>query len=125
MAACDNVAMGAILDLWKSERGLIAVALIAAATTLCGLSVITVDQWLDYTKWIFVTYATAKTITGAVGIATSQPKTDPAASLPAVWQQIEPLIMSVLTKSRANDPASPAAPAAPVSPVAIVPPKAG
>lgn len=66
--------MGALLDLWKSERGLVAVALIAAATVMTGMSIITVDQWLDYTKWLFVTYAAAKTVTGAVGLASSQPK---------------------------------------------------
>ena len=115
--------MGAILDLWKSERGLVAVALIAAATTLCGLGIIPVEQWLDYTKWIFVTYAAAKTVTGAVGIASAQPKTPPA-----VWQQIEPLITSIVSRMAAERaPAKPEPPPAPpTSPVAIVPPpKAG
>lgn len=63
--------MGAIKDLWQSERGLVGIALIAAATVLCGLATITPDQWLEYTKWIFVTYAAAKTITGSVAIATA------------------------------------------------------
>jgi hypothetical protein len=116
--------MGAILDLWKSERGIVAVALIAAATMLCGLGVIAVDQWLDYTKWIFVTYAAAKTVTGAVGIASAQPKTPPA-----VWQQIEPLITSIVarmaTERAATRPEPPPGPS-PVATVAIVPPpKAG
>ena len=62
--------MGAILDLWKSERGLVAVALIAAATVITGLGFITPEQWVDYTKWIFVTYAASKTITGSIAIAT-------------------------------------------------------
>lgn len=56
--------MGAIADLWKSERGLVAITLIVATTVLCAISVITAAQWLDYTKWIFVTYAAAKTVTG-------------------------------------------------------------
>lgn len=113
--------MGAILDLWKSERGLIAVALIIAATTLSALGVIAVDQWLDYTKWIFVTYAAAKTVTGAVGIATSQPKDTISAT--GVWQQVERLITAAMA-SAVRDPATPAATP---PPVAIVPPpqKAG
>lgn len=56
--------MGAIADLWSSERGIIAVALIIAATVLAATHTITIDQWSDYTKWIFVTYAAAKTVTG-------------------------------------------------------------
>lgn len=62
--------MGAITDLWQSERGLVAIALTVACSVLCALSVITPEQWLDYTKWVFVTYAAAKTVTGAVAIAT-------------------------------------------------------
>jgi hypothetical protein len=63
--------MGAILDLWKSERGLVAVALIAAATAGLLTTHLTTEQWLDYTRWIFVTYVAAKTVTGAVGLVTS------------------------------------------------------
>ena len=107
--------MGAILDLWKSERGLVAVALIAAATTLTALGTIGVEQWLDYTKWIFVTYAAAKTVTGSVAMATSQPKSDPG-----IWQQVDALIARALANSRAPAPTPPA------SPVSVVPPtKAG
>lgn len=113
--------MGALLDLWKSERGLIAVALIAAATTLCGFGIIDVTAWLDYTKWIFVTYAAAKTVTGAVGMATAPAK---PADLPAVWQQLEPLVTSVLTRfAKPAVPPPTAAPAEPTpAPVSIVPP---
>ncbi len=63
--------MGAIADLWSSERGLLALALIIAATTLAALKIITTDQWTDLIKWIFVTYATAKTVTGSVAILKS------------------------------------------------------
>lgn len=61
--------MGALADLWKSERGLVAVALIAAVTTMFGLGHLTAAAWVDYTKWIFVAYVGGKTITGAVAIA--------------------------------------------------------
>jgi len=63
--------MGALKDLWKSERGLIMVALIAAVTVLCGLGYVTEAQWLDYTKWIFVTYVAGKTVTGGIALATT------------------------------------------------------
>jgi len=56
---------GALKDLWASERGIVAIALIGAATVLAGMSVISADQWLDYSKWIFVTYVAGKTVTTA------------------------------------------------------------
>jgi len=60
--------MGAFTDLWKSERGLVAVILIIACTVLAVLGKLTVGEWTDYTKWIFVAYATAKTITGTAEV---------------------------------------------------------
>lgn len=116
--------MGALLDLWKSERGLVAVALIAAATVMSSLGIITVDQWLDYTKWLFVTYAAAKTVTGAVATATAQPKG--ASAGPGVWQQVEALLARAMASATAPVPPSPPMPAATTAPVSIVPPpKAG
>lgn len=76
--------MGAIKDLWQSERGLIMVALVAAATTLTGLGIITTDQWLNYTQWLFVTYVTAKTVTGAVAIVKAAPSASPAPDVGAI-----------------------------------------
>lgn len=64
--------MGAIKDLWQSERGLVAVALILASTVLFATGHISVDQWTDLTKWVFVTYAAAKTVTGAVALASAR-----------------------------------------------------
>jgi hypothetical protein len=61
--------MGAIHDLWKSERGLLAVLLVAAAGTLAGLGHMTTPQWTEFAKWIFVTYTAGKTVTGALEIA--------------------------------------------------------
>lgn len=69
--------MGAITDLWKCERGLLAVLLIAAAGVLAVLGHMTTTEWTDFAKWIFVTYAASKTVTGAVQIArngTTDPK---------------------------------------------------
>lgn len=60
--------MGALLDLWKSERGLVAITLIASATVALALGVISTDQWIDYTKWLFAAYAAGKTATSVAGI---------------------------------------------------------
>lgn len=80
--------MGAILDLWKSERGLVAIALIAAATAGLLTTHLTTEQWLDYTRWIFVTYVAAKTVTGAVGLVTSS--NSGAATTPPVAAPSQP-----------------------------------
>jgi hypothetical protein len=83
--------MGAIADLWKSERGLLAVLLVIGATVLTALSQMTIQQWQDYTLWIFGLYAGSKTVTGAVALfkgGTAEPEAAPAptpapASVPA------------------------------------------
>lgn len=75
--------MGAIKDLWQSERGLVAITLIIACTVMAALSRITIEQWIDYTKWIFITYAAAKTITGTATIIKS-PSTADGPAAPAV-----------------------------------------
>lgn len=75
--------MGAITDLWKSERGLIAILLIIGATVLAGMAILAPEQWLDYTKWIFVTYVVGKTATGVTQIikgGTADPEQSAAAS---------------------------------------------
>lgn len=60
--------MGALKNLWNSERGLVAIVLIIACTVLAMTSRITVEQWTSYTEWIFGMYAAAKTITGTAAI---------------------------------------------------------
>jgi hypothetical protein len=74
--------MGAITDLWKSERGLLALAIIIAATVLASLGKMTVADWQTFITGIFITYAAGKTITGAVQImkGTPAPTSAPAAA---------------------------------------------
>ena len=60
--------MGALTDLWKSERGLVAVLLIVAATVLAAMGKMTFAEWREYTLYIFGTYAVTKTITGTMQI---------------------------------------------------------
>ena len=77
--------LGAIGDLWKSERGLLAVLLVATAAILAGLGNMTTAEWTDFSKWIFITYAAGKTVTGAIQIAkggTADPER-PAPAAPA------------------------------------------
>ncbi len=67
--------MSAILDLLKSERGIAFLALVIAATVLAALGHITFVEWQDYTKVLFVGYVAAKSITGAVDLATHASRT--------------------------------------------------
>jgi hypothetical protein len=63
--------MGAITDLWKSERGLVTCLLLVCATVLVALGQMTVDQWVDFSKWIAVVYVGGKTVTSAVETMTA------------------------------------------------------
>jgi len=65
--------MGALKNLWNSERGIVAIALIAACTVLVVLARLTVEQWSSYTMWIFGIYVAGKTATGTAAIIKSTP----------------------------------------------------
>lgn len=85
--------MGAITDLWKSERGLLAVLIIVAATVLTALSKMTIDSWQTFVTGIFITYAAGKTVTGAVAIlkgTSDPPPAQPQAVPPPV--ALEPTV---------------------------------
>jgi hypothetical protein len=84
--------MGAIKDLFASERGFFALAIVIAATVLTGLGNMTVDTWQSFTMTIFGIYVGGKTITGAAEIIK---RGSDAPTTPVV----------------AADPAAPAAPA--------------
>jgi len=75
--------MGAFTDLWKSERGLLAVLIIVAASVLAGIDKMPVADWQTFVTGIFITYAAGKTVTGAVAImkGTTDPAPAPDASI--------------------------------------------
>lgn len=108
--------MGALKDLWNSERGLVAVALIAACTVLVVRSIITVDQWLEYTKFVFLTYAAVKTVTSTASIL--RPPGTAAAASPAAD------ILSSIAKQMFGTPPADAPPGAAAEPPRPVPPVA-
>jgi hypothetical protein len=84
--------MGAIADLWKSERGLLAVLIIVAASVLAGLDKMAVADWQTFVMGIFIAYAAGKTVTGAVAImkGTTDPAPEPAAR-PATPAELDAL----------------------------------
>jgi hypothetical protein len=91
--------MGAIADLWKSERGLLAVLLVAAAGTLAGLGHMTTPQWIEFAQWIFVTYTAGKTVTGALQIAKGTPPgtaVSPLGAIGDLWKSERGLLAVLL-----------------------------
>lgn len=78
--------MQAIKDLLKSERGLFALVLVAAATTLCVLDKMTIDAWREMSLYIFGIYVGGKTISGTAALfanSNSSNEEPVAASAPA------------------------------------------
>lgn len=64
--------MAAVKDIWHSERGIIAIALIVASAVLAIIGTITGEAWLDYSKWIFLGYAGSKGISSATEAITKK-----------------------------------------------------
>lgn len=64
--------MQAIKDLFKSERGLFALALVAAATVLCSLDKMTIDAWREMSLYVFGIYVGGKTISGTAAILSNR-----------------------------------------------------
>lgn len=71
--------MGALKDYWESERGLLALAIIVAASVLVALGKMPVADWETFVTGIFIAYASAKTVTGAVQIIKGTAPAAPAA----------------------------------------------
>lgn len=59
-------------DLIASERGWFCLLLLAAATVLAVLKVITGADWLTFAKYLVVTLVVSKTATGAIETLTAK-----------------------------------------------------
>lgn len=58
--------MGAITDLWKSERGLLCVLVILAASAFVLAGKMAIGDWETFVMVVFGTYVGGKTVTSAV-----------------------------------------------------------
>jgi hypothetical protein len=56
--------MEGLLGLVSSKKAIAGGALVVCSTVLVALGKLTVDQWMDYSKWIFTVYAGAETANG-------------------------------------------------------------
>jgi hypothetical protein len=93
--------MNGIKDLFDGERGLLAFVLIVAATTLAGLDRMSIDQWQEFSTYIFGIFVGGKSLTTAAGLLAAKGAT-PVAAAPVT-------------------PATPVAPAAPATPAVTTP----
>ena len=99
--------MGAITDLWKSERGLLAVLIIVAASVFVGLDKMTVADWQTFAMGIFIAYAAGKTVTGAVQLLTT-PRAEDHAADALVLERLAAAVKAVVDTEQ--PPASASAP---------------
>lgn len=67
-----------ITNLLNSEKGVMGLALLIAASVLAAMGTIDAVAWINYTQWIFGIYAGSKAIQGAASAIANRPAT-PAA----------------------------------------------
>lgn len=82
--------MGAIADIWHSERGLIALAIIVAATVLAALGRMSIGDWQTFVLGVFIAYAAGKTATGVASIIKGVPDPIPPTGVPAPAPEVKP-----------------------------------
>jgi len=75
--------MQALKDMFKSERGVFALALIAAATTLCAIDKMTIDAWREMALYVFGIYVGGKTISGTAAALASARREVPVVVAPS------------------------------------------
>lgn len=80
-------------------KEVIAVALIAAATTLVAVGTMSIEQWKEFSTYIFGFYASAKAIT-MVGTAFAKPKPTTTPSAPTQ----DPVVAAPVVPEPASDP---------------------
>lgn len=57
--------LGALKNLWNSEKAVTGGLLVIAATVLTALGHMSIADWREYTVWIFGLYVGGKTVQGA------------------------------------------------------------
>ena len=58
--------LGVVKNFINSEKAVAVGLLVVAASVLAALGKMSIDQWIDYTKWMATVYVGGKSIQGAV-----------------------------------------------------------
>lgn len=64
--------LGAIKDLLNSEKAVASGIVSITSTVLTAIGAMTIDQWIDFNKWVLTVYVAGKTITSGVAMATNR-----------------------------------------------------
>lgn len=100
--------MTALKDLFKSERGLFALAIVFASTLLCALGRMSVDAWQEMTLYVFGIYATGKTVSSVVAVTKGAAQTEPAPKPTKLPEASEPTLKPNKAKvAKVDAPAKP------------------
>ena len=68
--------MGALKDLFLSERGIVTILLLVAVTVFVCIGALTFEQWQTYTTTLSAIYVGSKTVTGVAAIIKGPTATD-------------------------------------------------
>lgn len=72
--------MDAIKDLFKSEKGIMAIVVLLAGTAFCVVAKLPFGEWKDFALWVLGIYTGGKSLQGAA--SAFGPKPSPAAATP-------------------------------------------
>lgn len=65
-----------------SEKGLVCLLVLIAATVLAGLKILPINEWRDMSLYVLGIYVGGKTITGAITAITGRPSVLPPPAAP-------------------------------------------
>ena len=78
-------------NLLGSEKGVVALALLVGATVLTAVGTMTIQEWQEYSIWIFGIYTGGKTAQGvAAQIGKKDPSTDTTTIDPSLLERAKP-----------------------------------
>lgn len=101
--------MGALADLWRSERGFLFLAIIIASSVLAGIGVLPIADWKDIVIGTFGLYVFGKSATGVAAII--KRPSEPNEDVIALIKRLAENYLRIAENYRKDPPAPAAAPA--------------
>jgi hypothetical protein len=69
--------MDGLIGLINSKKAVAGAALVVCSTVLAAMGKLTMDQWTEYTKWIFIVYVGGETANGVAATIKGADKGEP------------------------------------------------